>query len=334
MAEIIENKSLKNLNSFGIDVSAARYTNPSSIEELLEISVLYQKMETLVLGEGSNILFTKNYDGLVIHPEILGKEIIDENSSELIIKASCGENWDGFVEYCVMSEWGGLENLSLIPGSVGSSPVQNIGAYGVEVKDRIVWVEGLMKNENAIRKIYNSDCQFNYRDSIFKNAWKGKFIITAVIFRLDKNPVINANYGALSELFHSKKLQNIQTMRESVIEIRKLKLPDPKEFGNVGSFFKNPEISENEFQKLKKEYPDIPSYESKIGKKIPAAWLIEQSGWKGKRLKNCGTWPLQPLVIVNYGNSTGQEILELSKRIQESVFKSFKIELIKEVNLI
>jgi len=334
MAEIIENMSLKNLNSFGIDVSAAKYTNPSNLEELIEIFGLYQNMKTLILGEGSNILFTKNYEGLVIHPKIIGKEIIDENSEDIIVKVFCGENWDDFVEYCVMNGWGGLENLSLIPGSVGSSPVQNIGAYGVEVKDRIVWVEGLMKNENSIRKIYNSDCEFNYRDSIFKNKWKGEFIITAVSFRLDKKPAINEKYGALSELFRSKKLQNIQTMRESVIEIRKSKLPDPKEYGNVGSFFKNPEISENEFQILKKEYPAIPSFESKIGKKIPAAWLIEQSGWKGKRLKNCGTWPNQPLVIVNYGDSTGQEILELSNRIQESVFKSFNIELIKEVNLV
>ncbi|MCF8379524.1 MAG: UDP-N-acetylmuramate dehydrogenase [Bacteroidales bacterium] len=334
MTDIIENKSLKELNSFGLEVFAKKYANPSTIEELTEICNLHQNLDILILGEGSNILFSGNYQGLILHPEILGKEIIEEDSEEVKIRAYCGENWDGFVEYCVNHGWGGLENLSLIPGSVGSSPVQNIGAYGVEVKDRILWVEGFMMGETLIRKIPNAQCHFDYRDSIFKNEWKGKFIITAVVFRLDKKPVINANYGQLSEVFQSKKTQDIRAMRESVIEIRNSKLPDPKKFGNVGSFFKNPVISAHEFQLLKEKFPNIPSFPSKEGIKIPAAWLIEQSGWKGKRIKDCGTWPNQALVIVNYGNSTGNEILELSKKIQNSVFEKFQIKINREVNLI
>ncbi|MCK4921084.1 MAG: UDP-N-acetylmuramate dehydrogenase [Bacteroidales bacterium] len=334
MAEIIENKSLKKLNSFRIDFTAAKYSNPTSINELIEIYNDSQGLQTLVLGEGSNILFTKNYQGLIIHPRIRGKEIINENSDEIILKAYCGENWDNLVEYCVDMGLGGLENLSLIPGSVGSSPVQNIGAYGVEVKDRILWVEGLRKDETTISKISNTDCKFSYRNSIFKNELKDKFIITAVIFRLDKKPIINSNYRRLSEVYKSKKIQNLKTMRESVIEIRNSKLPDTEEYGNVGSFFKNPVIAEKEFQTLKEHYQDIPSFQSIDGIKIPAAWLIEQAGWKGKRIKNCGTWPDQPLVIVNYGGSTGQEILDFSQKIQHSVSEKFGIYLQKEVNVV
>ncbi len=334
MIDIIENKSLIKLNSFGLDIIGTRYSNPSNIEDLIEIFNNSNTEETLILGEGSNLLFSKDYNGLIIHPWILGKEIVEEDSEKIILKVYCGENWDNLVEYCVDRNWGGLENLSLIPGSVGSSPVQNIGAYGLEVKDRIQWVEGIKKNDTKITRIANSDCKFNYRDSIFKNELKNKFLITSVVFRLDKNPILNTDYGKLSEVFSLKKKQNLKSMRESVIEIRNSKLPDPEEFGNSGSFFKNPVITTDIFQSLKKDYPNIPSYNVISGVKIPAAWLIEQAGWKGKREGNCGTWPSQPLVIVNYGGATGNDILQFSRKIQQSVSEKFAIDLQREVKLI
>ena len=334
MTDIIENKSLIKLNSFGLDIIGTRYSNPSNIENLIEIFNNSNSEETLILGEGSNLLFSKDYNGLIIHPRILGKEIVEEDSERIILKVFCGENWDKLVEYCVDRNWGGLENLSLIPGSVGSSPVQNIGAYGVEVKDRIEWVEGIKKNDTKITRIANSDCKFNYRDSIFKNELKNKFLITSVVFRLDKNPILKTDYGKLSEVFSLKKKQNLESLRESVIEIRNSKLPDPEEFGNSGSFFKNPVIDFKKFQSLQNIYPEIPSYKVINGIKIPAAWLIEQAGWKGKREGNCGTWPSQPLVIVNYGGATGKDILQFSRKIQQSVSEKFGIDLQREVKLI
>ena len=334
MLTIIENKSLKKLNSFGLNVTAAKYSNPENIADAIEIFNNSDEKNTLILGEGSNLLFSQNFEGLVIHPGILGKEIIEEDSDKVILRVFCGENWDNLVAYCVDKNWSGLENLSLIPGSVGSSPVQNIGAYGVEVKDRIEWVEGVKKNETKISRILNSDCKFEYRNSIFKNELKNNFLITAVVFKLDKKANLKTDYGKLSEVFSLKKHQNLKGMRESVIEIRNSKLPDPEEFGNSGSFFKNPVISLDKFQSLQKKYPSIPSYSIKKGIKIPAAWLIEYTGWKGKREGNCGTWPTQPLVIVNYGGATGNDILQFSRKIQQSVSAKFGIDLDREVNLI
>lgn len=334
MIRIIENHSLKFLNSFGVEAKASRYISLESPGELADILSRYGGKPYLVLGEGSNILFTGDYKGTVIHPRIQHIEIVDENDLGITIRVGCGENWDSFVKHCVINGWSGLENLSLIPGSTGSAPVQNIGAYGVEVKDRILWVEGLYRGENEIKSIPASDCKFGYRSSIFKSDLKEKFVITAVIFKLDKTPRFVLNYGNLATLFENKSEKTPGSLRETIIEIRESKLPDPKVTGNAGSFFKNPVIHPSLFSDLRDHWPEIPSYPSESGIKIPAAWLIEKAGWKGVREGDVGTWPEQPLVIVNYGNATGKQVLTFSMKIQDTVREMFGIELETEVNIV
>jgi UDP-N-acetylmuramate dehydrogenase len=269
-----------------------------------------------------------------LHPLLKGIELIDETDSFVELRVSAGENWDNFVAYCVENAYNGIENLSLIPGSVGSAPVQNIGAYGVEVKDYILQVEGIELKSNKKLVINAEDCRFEYRQSIFKQELKNKFIITHVIFRLNKHENFNLGYGSIEQLFRKKEKRDLKALRETIIEIRESKLPDPAKFGNAGSFFKNPVIDKNKFYNLKANFPDVPFYSSGEMIKIPAAWLIEKSGWKGFRENDAGTWPLQPLVIVNYGNASGNEIYNLSERILESVRKTFRIELEREVNVI
>jgi UDP-N-acetylmuramate dehydrogenase len=329
-----KNFSLKKLNTFGIDAIALEYINLESEADLSEYLGEGVPEERLILGEGSNLLFRNDYKGTVIHPDIKGVETLFEDELFIEIKAACGENWDEFVEFCCNNNYGGLENLSLIPGTVGSAPVQNIGAYGVEVKDRVLWVEGIEIQSGETKKIYNKDCQFEYRNSIFKKELKSQFIIHSVAFRLDKNPHFILNYGNLENTFSSRTTRDIKTLRECIIEIRESKLPDPKETGNAGSFFKNPVVSLKQFAELKEKYPEIPSYPAGEKTKIPAAWLIEKSGWKGVREKNTGTWPKQPLVIVNYGNASGEEIFHFSEKIRAAVRDLFQIDLEREVNVI
>ncbi len=325
------------MNSFGLDISSRYFYEAQTTEELFSF-IKESKLEYssfLIYGEGSNILFTRDYNGLVIHTTIEGIELVEENDQEVKVKVCSGENWDEFVKYSVSMNWGGLENLSLIPGSVGACPVQNIGAYGVEVKDRIVKVEGIDIHEKSRKIIFNKDCRFEYRNSIFNHELKNRFIISSVTFRLDKNPRYQLGYELVEREFLKKPEQNLSSLRKTIIELRESKLPDPKKFGNAGSFFKNPVIKNSFFKELQQRYADIPSYPKSDGTlKIPAAWLIEKTGWKGKREGNVGCFPTQPLVIVNYGSATGVEILEFSIKIQNSVRDIFGIDLQREVNVV
>ncbi len=328
------NFSLKEFNTFGIEANARNYIYLDSLTDLE--SYIHEGIpdDHLIIGEGSNLLFRNDYKGTVIHPDIKGIRIINENELYVDIESFCGENWDSFVQYCCEHNYSGIENLSLIPGTVGSAPVQNIGAYGVEAKDRILWVEGIDIETGDKKKLLNKDCKFGYRNSIFKQELRGKFIIFSVAFRLDKNPGFNLNYGNLETIFNSKEKKDLINLRKCIIEIRESKLPDPKETGNAGSFFKNPVVDAENFSALKDQYPDIPSYPSEEKIKIPAAWLIEKAGWKGVRENQTGTWPKQPLVIVNYGNATGDEIYTFSEKIQSAVKDLFQIELEREVKII
>ena len=334
---IRENYSLLAHNSFNLEVTAKFFLEVGSQQEL----VSYIKREDinaipfLVIGEGSNLLFIKDFDGLIIHPAIKGFKIIKETKNEVIINVGAGENWDDFVKYAVNSGLGGIENLSLIPGSVGASPVQNIGAYGVEVKNNIVEVNGVDLADNTVMTLSKDDCAFDYRTSIFKKELKNRFIITSVTFSLSKNPQFELSYGPVRQKFMEKNEQNLDSLRQTIIEIRQTKLPDPKVYGNAGSFFKNPIINIKKFEKLMLENPSLPSYsagEDQI--KIPAAWLIEKAGWKGEREGNTGSFPSQPLVIVNYGGAKGKEVLDFSVKIQKSVNEMFGIDLEREVNVV
>ena len=334
---IRENYSLITHNSFNLDVTAKFFLEAESQQEL----VGYIKREDinaipfLIIGEGSNLLFIKDFNGLIIHPAIKGFKIIKETKNEVLINVGAGENWDEFVKYAVNNSLGGIENLSLIPGSVGASPVQNIGAYGVEVKNNIVEVNGIDLADNTLMTLSKDDCAFDYRTSIFKKELKNRFIITSVTFSLSKNPQFELSYGPVKQKFMGKKEQNLESLRQTIIEIRQSKLPDPKVYGNAGSFFKNPIINIKKFEKLMLENPSIPSYPAGDNLvKIPAAWLIEKAGWKGKREGNTGSFPSQPLVIVNYGGATGMEILDFSLKIQKSVMELFDIELEREVNIV
>jgi UDP-N-acetylmuramate dehydrogenase len=336
MAGILHNYSLENLNSFGLNVRAQQFVSLDSATEVIQFLENYEPggQPRLILGEGSNILFMQDFEGLVIHPAIRGIEVVTEDELSVELKTGAGENWDHFVEYTVNQGLSGLENLSLIPGQVGSAPVQNIGAYGVEVKERINWVEGINLDNGEEKRIYRDDCGFGYRSSIFKKQLKDRFLITHVSFSLDKNPRFELGYGILEQEFHKQKVQDLQSLRDTVIAIRSSKLPDPSVIGNAGSFFKNPVMDIKSFGDLLDRYPDIPSYPAGEMIKVPAAWLIEKAGWKGVREGDTGTWPKQPLVIVNYGKATGKEIFRFSEQIRESVSKMFGIGLEREVNII
>ncbi|MBU8893271.1 MAG: UDP-N-acetylmuramate dehydrogenase [Bacteroidales bacterium] len=337
MFEIKENFSLKNYNSFGVDVKTRYYTECSSVEELSDF-IRLQKEKNLplfILGGGSNVLFTGDFEGYVVRPAIKGIEVISENENDIQLKVGAGEDWDDFVEYCVKQNWGGIENLSLIPGNAGTCPIQNIGAYGVEVKDVIVDVETLCISTLKTYRFKNEECKFGYRDSIFKRKLKGTQIITHVTFNLKKQPVFKLNYGNLTEELNRHDKVNLQSIRKAVIDIRNSKLPKPEEIGNAGSFFKNPVIEKSKANDLMILFADMPSYDQGEGKiKIPAGWLIEKAGWKGKRIGNVGVHEKQSLVLVNYGNATGSEILHLARNIQQSIIVLFDIELDIEVNIV
>jgi UDP-N-acetylmuramate dehydrogenase len=292
-------------------------------------------MPLLVLGEGSNILFRNNFDGLVIQPGMKGIEVVEENTEHVVVKVGASENWDHWVGYALEKHWYGLENLSLIPGSVGSSPVQNIGAYGVELKDCFAWLEAWDRKEHQLVKLDARDCRFAYRTSIFKYEEKGRYIITHVAFSLNKNPDLKLDYGNVREEFRKAGGSTPEDLRRVITAIRKTKLPDPEQYGNAGSFFKNPLVDRTIYNCIRVEYPEVPFFPDRDNQvKIPAAWLIEKSGWKGERIGNVGTWPTQALVIVNYGGATGQEIYEFSEKIMEDVESTFGVTLEREVTVI
>ncbi|HYW94856.1 MAG TPA: UDP-N-acetylmuramate dehydrogenase [Bacteroidales bacterium] len=336
MTGILENYSLKELNTFGFDVKTRYFARFASLEEVSEFLNNHRISDYryMILGEGSNIVFLDDFDGLVLHPVVRGMDVIREDELFADIKVGAGENWDRFVSDTVEQGYSGLENLSLIPGMTGSAPVQNIGAYGVEVKNRILWVEGIYLENNEKGRIFAEDCKFGYRQSIFKQELKNRFLITHVCFRLDKHPRFELGYGILQQEFRKKKRQDPASLRETIIEIRSAKLPDPSKTGNAGSFFKNPVLPVKEFGLLQETYPGIPSYPADDKIKIPAAWLIEKAGWKGVRENDTGTWPNQPLVIVNYGRATGLEVFEFSEQIRTSVKNQFGIDLEREVNIV
>lgn len=332
--EIQQNISLKRYNTFGIQAIAKRFVSVNSIIELKEI--IAAEKAIFLLGGGSNILLTGDVEKLVIHLNTKGIIVNDSGNNEVSVTAEAGENWHEFVQWCVSQNYGGLENLALIPGNVGTAPIQNIGAYGVEIKDVFLQLEAIDIETGKTKTFTNEECNFGYRDSVFKNELKGKYIIANVTFKLTrKNHLPNISYGAIKELLNDNKNPSIKEIADAVIAIRQSKLPDPKEIGNSGSFFKNPVIDINSFKKLKEKYPALPNYVlSKKEIKIPAGWLIEQCGFKGKRLGDAGVHEKQALVLVNYNNASGKEIYALAQDIQQKVMKVFNIALEIEVNII
>ena len=333
---IKKNISLKAYNTFGIDVKASRFVSIASLYELKQL--LNSEKDFFLISGGSNLLLTRDIERLVVHINIQGISIDHEEENTVDLTVNTGENWHEFVLWCISENYGGLENLSLIPGNVGTSPIQNIGAYGVEVKDCITKVEALEIATNKLVSFSNEACNFGYRNSIFKNEVKGKYILTSVSFKLTtKNHQLTTSYGAIeNELAIQKiKIPTLKNISDAIIRIRKSKLPDPKEIGNSGSFFKNPVISKTQFLRLQKENPSIPNYPvSETEIKVPAGWLVEQSGFKGKRFGDAGVHEKQALVLVNYGTASGTEVFQLAEKIQQTVFKKFEIALEIEVNVV
>ena len=336
--EIQHHFSLKNYNTFGIEAKAKQFIAVHSIEELKDILEQKKADKKFILGGGSNMLLTKDIDALVIHIDLKGKNIIKENDDFVWVESQAGENWHEFVLWTIDQDFGGLENMSLIPGNVGTTPVQNIGAYGTEIKDTFVSCQAITIENQEIKSFLKEECNFGYRESIFKNDAKDQYIITSVVFKLTKkNHKINSSYGDIAaELAKNNRTEpTLKDVSNAVISIRRSKLPDPKELGNSGSFFKNPILLKINFEKIHKQFPEMKYYEiSETEVKVPAGWLIEQAGFKGKRFGDAGIHKNQALVLVNYGNATGAEILNVSKDIQETVFKKFGIHIEAEVNVI
>jgi len=337
MLQIHENVSLKNFNTFGIEAYARYFVEINHKEELQELfaDIQWHNINRLVLGGGSNMLFTQNFDGLVIKINIRGIEH-RINHNEVIVEAGAGEIWNIFVDYCVNWGFAGVENLSLIPGSVGASPIQNIGAYGVEVKDVFASCEAFEIASGNFVYFSNTDCKFAYRESIFKQEKKGEYIVCSVKFKLSTQANLNISYGAISAELEKQGIiePNIKDVSKVVSEIRVSKLPDPSTIGNAGSFFKNPVISKAEFDKVHSQYPKIVHFIVDNGIKLAAGWLIEQCDWKGKVVGETGTWKNQALVLVNHGNATGKEVFDLSEAIIQSVYQKFGIKLEREVNIL
>lgn len=338
--QILENKSLEEYNTFHLKASARYFTEITSLEELSELlsNPIWKDTPKLILGGGSNVLFTRDIDALVIRIAIKGITVIGEDQNTIQLKAGAGELWHNFVLYCVEHGYGGIENLSLIPGTVGAAPMQNIGAYGVEIKEVFQELECVEIETGNLRRFTKEECQFGYRESIFKKELKGKFIITSVTFQLSKTPEFKISYGDIQKTLelNGVKEMSIQRISEAVIQIRKSKLPDPAQIGNAGSFFKNPEIPTSHYEVLKAKFPELPGYPtpSPDFTKVPAGWLIEKAGWKGHKEGQAGVHTKQALVLVNYGGATGNQIKELSEKIQASVWESFSIQLTPEVNFI
>ncbi|TDE53840.1 UDP-N-acetylmuramate dehydrogenase [Flavobacterium sp. GT3P67] len=336
--EIVPNFSLKKHNTFGIEAKAKQFVAVHSVQDLSTILQENKAQKKFILGGGSNMLLTKDIDALVIHIDLKGKKIIKENNDFVWVESQAGENWHEFVLWTIDQDFGGLENMSLIPGNVGTTPVQNIGAYGTEIKDTFISCEAMTIESQEVKTFTKEECHFGYRESVFKNEVKNQYIITSVVFKLTKtNHKINTSYGDISAELAKNSITNptLKDVSNAVIAIRQSKLPDPKELGNSGSFFKNPILLKSDFEKIHQQFPEMKYFDiSETEVKVPAGWLIEQAGFKGKRFGDAGIHKNQALVLVNYGNATGQEILNVSKDIQETIFKTFGIHIEAEVNVI
>lgn len=333
------NVSLRHLNTFGLDADARYFVNVRSVGELASVLRDPEWKETpkFILGGGSNILLTKDIEALVIQPGIKGITIKEENKETVVLEVGAGEVWHDFVMHCVGNGYGGVENLSLIPGTVGAAPMQNIGAYGVEIKSVVESVEAVDIQSGEKRVFSNAECEFGYRESVFKKVLKNKYVITGATFKLSKKPVLNAAYGDVQKTLLEMGAENptIRDISEAIMALRRSKLPDPAEIGNAGSFFKNPEIPVAQFTQLRETFPEVPGYPVDAETvKVPAGWLIEKAGWKGYREGEIGVHARQALVLVNYGGGTGAQIKALSEKIQESVAGKFGIRLNAEVNFI
>lgn len=338
--EILKNYDLTNYNTFGLQAKAKFFCSVNSVNQLIEVlqSPEAQSHQIFPLGGGSNILLTKNIDGFVIHNNILGIRLLHQSEDHYFVEAGAGENWHQFVTSSLQNNWYGAENLSLIPGSVGAAPMQNIGAYGVELKEVFEYLDAVEISTGKIERFTNTQCEFGYRSSVFKTSLKSKYIIVKVVFKLNKFATLKTQYGAIKEQLLSMGIENPtpKDVSDAVIAIRTSKLPDPKKIGNSGSFFKNPVISTSQLKNIQSNYPEVPFYQAGDELvKVPAGWLIEQAGWKGKTINNnYGVHKFQALVLVNYGGATGKQIAELSKEIQEDIFKKFGVVLEAEVNII
>lgn len=338
MPEFKENYCLKKYNTFGIDAKTKCFASFDSVIELNDIldSEIYSNNKTFILGGGSNILLTKDFDGLILHNKIVGICVLEDSERFVIVEVGGGVNWHEFVQWSVNQELSGLENLALIPGTVGASPVQNIGAYGMEVKDTITKVHAFEIEKRKTRVFNNEECKFEYRDSIFKSELKDRIIITKVEFKLSKTPLNRTTYGAIAEELKVLKLNpSPRHISEAVINIRNRKLPNPAELGNSGSFFKNPIISKSKFELLKKDFSEIVGYKiSEMEIKIAAGWLIDNAGLKGYRNGDAGVHKNQALVLVNYGNASGKDIIKLAEKVQKTILEKYAIEIEPEVNIL
>ncbi|MDX9924223.1 MAG: UDP-N-acetylmuramate dehydrogenase [Ignavibacteriaceae bacterium] len=333
--KIQENYSLKELNTFKIDVKAKNFIEIEDEIELKEVVKEYNSKgeKILILGGGTNILFTNDFDGLVIHLNTKGIDIVSKNDKEIIMDFQAGESWDDVVLYAVKNGYYGIENLSLIPGTIGAAPIQNIGAYGAELKDVFYSLDGFFIDNLKEKSFSLAECEFGYRDSIFKRELKDKFIITSIKLKLSKEKNFKLNYRDLADLNKLRKNITLEKVRNHVVKVRESKLPNPKVLGNAGSFFKNPEITKQKLSDLMDQNPALPYFKSPDGKiKLPAGWLIEQCGWKGKRDGDVASYHRQALIIINYGNATSQSILKFTQEIKDSVISKFGIELEQEVN--
>jgi UDP-N-acetylmuramate dehydrogenase len=337
MMVIKEDFPLGHYNTFHVNANARYFAELQSIQDINEFlnSPVAKILPRFILGGGSNVLFTKDFDGVILHPVISGLEKVSENEHTVWLRVGAGESWDSFVEYCVSHELGGIENLSLIPGTVGASPVQNIGAYGVEAAEVIDSVEGVLLENKTTFLLHSEECRFSYRDSIFKGELKDAVFITHVTFRLQKDHILKTSYPDLEKELDNFDDTNIHTIREAVIAVRKKKLPDPCILGNAGSFFKNPVVSRDKMNSLRHTFPQVKGFAIEGGSfKLSAAWLIEHSGWKGRKLGRAGTYKTQPLILVNHGEATGEEILACAMKIQKAVMNHFAIKLETEVNVL
>ena len=336
MNEISSNFSLKEYNTFNIDVKSDKFISINSEDQLIDFLSQNKGEENIfILGGGSNVLFSKDYKGTIVHISIKGKKIIEELDDSIIIEVSSGENWHEFVKWSIENNYGGIENLSLIPGNVGAAPIQNIGAYGVELKDVFDSCRVLLIDSNEIKHYNKDECEFDYRSSVFKSKQKNKYVILSIRLKLTKEPhSYNLSYDSLKKRFNDKEI-NLSNISEEIIKIRESKLPDPNKIGNCGSFFKNPLIESTKLDKLLEKYPKLPHHKSQNGLyKVPAAWLIEKMGFKQKSLGDVGVYINQPLVVVNNGNANGSDILNFTNSIKKSVKEEFNIDLQEEVNII
>lgn len=330
--------SLLHHNTFGIDAKCSFFKEYGSVDELRKLLPEFRNKKWLQIGSGSNLLFVKDFDGYILHSRILDCQVVEKDKTSVLLRVGSGYNWDEFVAYCVQEGYYGLENLSYIPGEVGSSAVQNIGAYGVEIGDFIESVETIEVSSGESKVFTKDECHYAYRNSIFKNEYRGKYIVTYVNYRLFLNFEPDLQYAAINRELDSRGISSesvtADMIRDLVIEIRRAKLPEPSEIGSAGSFFVNPVVSKDKFEELLSIYPNMPHYQLENGVKIPAGWLIEQCGWKGKNLGKAGVYSKQALVLVNLGGATGREVVALSEAVQQSVDKKFGIKIYPEVNFI